>query len=93
MAESAGGVLAVANPWDNLVRTGIVPWPPPEIVQKLYKSTQLRAFCGENKSVAQGSLGYYSDLQSLHSVLVVAGVIYPVGIGLCNQSEAPSPGP
>jgi hypothetical protein len=34
VARSAGGVLAVTHPWDNLVRTGIAPWPTPELLHK-----------------------------------------------------------
>lgn len=67
VAHSKGGVKAVANPFDNLVRTGIAAWPPPEIVQKLYKSRQSRAFEGKDLEIATSGLGYYCDLQSLHS--------------------------
>src|SRR5205807_319477 len=67
VARSAGGVLAVADPWDNVVRTGIRPWPPPELIQKAYQSRQLSAFRGENAEIAVSRLGFYSDLQSLHS--------------------------
>jgi hypothetical protein len=35
VAVSAGGVLVLASPWDNVVRTGVGPWPPPELIQKL----------------------------------------------------------
>ncbi len=67
IAHSKGGVKAVAHPFDNLIRTGISAWPPPEIVQKLYKSRQSRAFEGKNLEIATSGLGYYCDLQSLHS--------------------------
>ena len=67
VAHSKGGVKAVSHPYDNLVRTGIANWPPPEIVQKLYKSMQSRAFDGKDLDVATSGLGYYCDLQSLHS--------------------------
>jgi hypothetical protein len=67
VAHSKGGVKAVAHPFDNLVRTGISAWPPPEIVQKLYKSRQSRAFEGKDLEIATSGLGYYCDLQSLHS--------------------------
>jgi len=67
VAQSKGGVKAVAHPFDNLVRTGISAWPPPEIVQKLYKSTQFRAFEGKDLEIANSGMGYYCDLQSLHS--------------------------
>ena len=61
--RSAGGVLATHNPFDNLIHDNIFPFPTPEIVQKLYKSRQERAFNEDIKS----SIGYYADLQSLNS--------------------------
>lgn len=67
IVKSRGGVIATAIPEENLVRTGISPWPPPEIVQKLYKSRQLRAFDDDNSMAATSALGFYTDLQSLHS--------------------------
>lgn len=67
VARSKGGVKAVAHPFDNLIRTGISSWPPPEIIQKLYKSRQSRAFEGKDLAIATSGLGYYCDLQSLHS--------------------------
>lgn len=67
LAHSKGGVKAVAHPFDNLIRTGIAAWPPPEIIQKLYKSRQSRAFEGKDLEIATSGLGYYCDLQSLHS--------------------------
>ena len=66
-AQSKGGVLAVANPLDNLISTNIVPWPTADIIQKLYRSRQESAFSGEDLVIAKSVLGYYSDLQSLHS--------------------------
>jgi len=67
VALSKGGVKAVSHPYDNLIRTGFTAWPPPEIVQKLYKSRQSRAFEGKDLEIATSGLGYYCDLQSLHS--------------------------
>jgi hypothetical protein len=67
VAKSAGGVLAVADPWDNVVTTGVRPWPPPELIQKLYQSRQGRAFVDAAQTAVTGSLGFYCDLQSLHS--------------------------
>ncbi len=64
---SKGGVIALANPYDNLVVTGIAPWPPSEVVQKLYQSRQIRAFSEEQKEILHKYNGYYSDLQSIHS--------------------------
>jgi hypothetical protein len=67
VAQSSGGVIAVANPWDNVINTGVHPWPPPELVQKIYQSRQVRAFVDEGHTTATAKLGFYSDLQSLHS--------------------------
>ncbi|MBM9512014.1 hypothetical protein [Desulfogranum marinum] len=67
VARSKGGVVATVDYKDNLVASGIRLWPPPEIVQKLYKSNQQRHFADENGNEVTRHLGYYSDLQSLHS--------------------------
>src|SRR5438876_11492245 len=67
IATSVGGVRAVVDPWDGLVRTGVAPWPPPELVQKLYQSRQSRAFRGVALERATSRHGFYSDLQSLRS--------------------------
>ena len=66
-AISRGGVIALANPYDNLITTGIEPWPPSEIVQKLYKSSHAKDFDDNQKEKLTEYLGYYSDLQSIHS--------------------------
>lgn len=65
--KSKGGVIALANPYDNLISTGVTPWPPSEIVQKLYQSRQVRAFAEDQKETLKRFHGYYSDLQSIHS--------------------------
>jgi hypothetical protein len=62
VSHSKGGVKAVSPPYDNLVRTGIASCPSPEIVQKLYKSRQSRAFEGKDLEIATSGLGYYCDL-------------------------------
>jgi hypothetical protein len=67
VAQSRGGVQAVVDPWHNVIRTGIRPWPAPELLQKLYQSRQVRAFSGAEHDRATATLGFYSDLQSLHS--------------------------
>ena len=66
-ARSKGGVIVTAHPFDNLIRTGCTPWPPPEIVQKLYQSRQVRAFTGKDERICKSGLGFYCDLQSIHS--------------------------
>jgi hypothetical protein len=67
VARSRGGTLVVVNPFDNLVSTGVSPWPPPEIIQKLYQSRQIRAFDELSREAVTRTLGYYTDLQTLHS--------------------------
>lgn len=66
-AKSKEGVIVVPHPFDNLISANYIPWPPPEIVQKLYKSRQIRAFQGTQSSICTSGLTYYCDLQSLHS--------------------------
>jgi len=65
IATSKGGVIAVADPWNNVIRTNVRPWPPPELIQKIYQSRQIRAYAEQKRATAK--LGFYSDLQSLHS--------------------------
>jgi len=67
IAVSKGGVIALSNPYDNLISTDIKPWPPSDIVQKLYQSRQSRAFVDDQKKKATQTLGFYSDLQSINS--------------------------
>lgn len=67
VAHSKGGTLVVVNFVDNLITTGVSPWPPAEIAQKLYQSRQIRAFEGKDRKAVMQTLGYYSDLQSIHS--------------------------
>lgn len=63
IVESKGGVKATINPYDNLIKTNILPWPPSEIIQKLYLSNHQNSF--DNSIV--WDIGYYSDIQSLNS--------------------------
>lgn len=67
VGQSRGGVLAVANYSENLIRPNGRPWPPSAIVQKLYKRKHVECFDDVNRPVVTHHLGYYSDLQSLHS--------------------------
>jgi hypothetical protein len=66
VAKSRGGVLAVEDFSDNLLRAPGC-WPAPEILQKLYQSRQQGAFDGPEHERVTRRLGYYCDLQSLHS--------------------------
>jgi hypothetical protein len=67
LVESSGGVFAFVNPWEGVVRGSVEPWPPPELVQKLYQSNHSKAFAGAPNTSVTSYLGYYSDLQSMHS--------------------------
>jgi hypothetical protein len=68
ICRSNGGVIATTHPMDNLIRPEHIIWPPPEIIQKLYKSRQERAFeRPDDRKRATSGLGFYCDLQSLHS--------------------------
>ena len=67
VAESAGGVLATLDPLENLVRGGASPWPPPELLQKLYASDRWRGKTPEDDASVRSCLGHYCDLQSLNS--------------------------
>ena len=67
LATSVGGVYACRDAWQGLVRGGVEPWPPPELVQKLYQSRQVRAFRDEHLARVTNRHGFYSDLQSVHS--------------------------
>ncbi len=66
MVKSRGGVHAVCDFSDNLIRDERLPWPPPPVVQKLYESTHGKAY-GDGLPAASATLGHYSDLQSLNS--------------------------
>lgn len=66
-AKSRGGVIALANPLDNVIRPDGIPWPPPELVQKLYRSERVEDFSGADQKIVTRVLGFYSDLQSLNS--------------------------
>jgi hypothetical protein len=67
IGKSSGGVLAVANAWDNVIRTGVTPWPPPELIQKVYQSRHAASFLNRDHASVTAQHSFYSDLQSLHS--------------------------
>lgn len=66
VAESKSGVLVTQHPFDNLVRGAVTPWPPPEIVQKLY-SGRWRGATRADDRAATKALEHYCALQSLNS--------------------------
>lgn len=67
MIRSKGGVFAFPDFSDNLIKIDQGCWPPPEILQKLCKSEKLWAYPDEDQGVLIEKLGYYCDLQSVHS--------------------------
>ncbi|MEX5215384.1 MAG: hypothetical protein NW703_14615 [Nitrospiraceae bacterium] len=67
LAESKSGIRVTRHPLENLVRHVAGPWPPPEILQKLYASTRFSGRTAEDDEGARSGLGYYCDLQSMNS--------------------------
>jgi hypothetical protein len=67
VVRSRGGVIACEDPFANLLIGQVSPWPPPELVQKLYMSRQVNAFDKDQRSTCTSALEYYCDLQSLNS--------------------------
>lgn len=66
-ARSVGGVLAFRSAWDGVMRGDVTPWPPPELVQKIYQSRQARAYRGAELAMVTAEHDFYADLQSVHS--------------------------
>ena len=66
-ARSKGGVLALIHPLENLISNECFPWPTPEVVQKLYRSRHALAFAAGQFETCASGIGYYCDLQSIHS--------------------------
>ena len=66
-AKSKGGVLAFVDPLGGLLRGDAKMWPPPEIIQKLFKSGLQRHYPYEDREAIEMVLGYYCNLQSIHS--------------------------
>ncbi len=67
IAKSRGGKISVCNYEDNLIIPNGVVWPHPDIVKKLYRSNQSKAFDPEALEILSVKLGFYCDLQSLRS--------------------------
>ena len=67
LAESKRGVLAFQDPLGGLLRGDIDVWPPPEILQKLYKSNHQKAYAGQDLTSVVNTMDYYCDLQSINS--------------------------
>jgi hypothetical protein len=67
VAESVKGTLATVDPGRNLLRGNVLPWPAPELLQKLYASHLWQGKTREDDRQARIYLGHYSDVQSLNS--------------------------
>jgi hypothetical protein len=88
-AQSKRGVLVTTHPFDNLFRPEGINWPPIEVVQKMYKSRQEQHFEGLDARGAKYGLGFYCDLQSLHSEDAITwSVIGTVSHSSKEQREA-----
>jgi len=66
-AKSFGGNLAVHDFGQLLLKTSRVPWPPPEILQKLVRSWKFRGESSDDRDLSVAHLGCYTDLQSSSS--------------------------
>ena len=67
-AQSRGHVIAVADFSSNMMRPQSSPWPTAAVVQKLCASGRhASAFDYQAQRLITRKLGFYSDLQSLHS--------------------------
>lgn len=64
--RSKGGIVAFLDYSDNVVGADCV-WPPPELLQKLCRSDRVSAFLPDDQTALIQRLGYYTDLQSIHS--------------------------
>jgi hypothetical protein len=64
--RSRRGVAALPDPLQGVVRGRTGPWPPAELIQKLYRSERESAF-DEPARTALTRRRYYCDLQSVHS--------------------------
>lgn len=85
-ARSKGGTLAVRDPMDNLLRAGVDPWPPPEIIQKLSESRKLENYFPDDQTRLREALGFYSDLHSVNSEDAITWSVFgPLAYG--TESE------
>ncbi len=66
VTRSKSGILILCDPYDNLISTGISPWPPPEIVQKLYKG-RWELENQKDDNCVLSSFDYNCDLKSINS--------------------------
>lgn len=64
VARTRRGVLVTADPSDNLLRGGVAPWPPPEVVQKGYQRRRALA-CDEPELFPRCARGGFTATCSL----------------------------
>jgi hypothetical protein len=67
LAESKSGVRVTRSPIENVVLHDDRLLPPPELLQKFYKSVHFIGRTPEDEQLAREGLGYYCDIQSLNS--------------------------
>lgn len=65
--RSTGGTYALLDYCDNFLVPTNLPWPPPELAQKLFQSQKLDHFPEDAHPHLVARLGHYCDLQSIHS--------------------------
>lgn len=86
--QSRGGVWAFVDYADGLVRPRDCNWPPPELVQKLFRSDKHQYFYPEDQPSLQQTIGYYTDLQSAHSEdAMVWSYFGPIAYGTQESRE------
>lgn len=71
IARSKGGVKAVAHPFDNLIRTGIATWPPPEIV--IFRATLWSSLCALPSHPLAGELARHVEWKQANSRMPKTG--------------------
>jgi hypothetical protein len=67
VAESRDRVQAACYHHRNLIQSACAVLEPAEVIQKLVRSRHARDFGWEERKKLKQGLGYYCDLQSLHS--------------------------
>ncbi len=85
VARSLGGVLALEDFSDNLIHGDNRLWPSPSVAQKLYQSRQVNSFDPSVQTVITRRLGYYCDLQSLHSEDAITWSVF--GTMACSPED------
>lgn len=82
--RSRGGVLAACWHYRNLIQRASAVGESTEIIQKLVRSKQESAFDTDELARLQEQLGYYCDLQSLHSEDAITWSVFGT-VGHCEE--------